>query len=88
MTNFYTNLLAGISMQESLQKAQLTVRDEYPNPYYWAGFVIMDCLDNYSISNEAEEQVPYIEEEKANGQVGVIGNMNVQNQGQKGTRTV
>jgi len=42
MIDFYQNLLSGKSKQESFKKAQQNVRDEYKNPYYWAGFVMMN----------------------------------------------
>jgi len=42
MIDFYQNLLSGKSKQESFKKAQQTIREEYQNPYYWAGFVMMD----------------------------------------------
>lgn len=40
MERFYTYLLEGKSKADSLRLAQLDVREEYPNPYYWAGFVL------------------------------------------------
>ena len=40
MERFYIYLLDGKSKADSLRLAQLDVREEYPNPYYWAGFVL------------------------------------------------
>jgi CHAT domain-containing protein/tetratricopeptide (TPR) repeat protein len=40
MERFYTHLRDGIGKAEALRQAQLEVREEYPNPYYWAGFVL------------------------------------------------
>jgi tetratricopeptide (TPR) repeat protein len=40
MERFYTHLRAGMSKAEALQAAQIEVRVQYPNPYYWAGFVL------------------------------------------------
>jgi len=40
MENFYTNWLGGMSKADALRQAQITVRKDYPNPYYWAGFVL------------------------------------------------
>jgi len=42
MIDFYQNLLSGKTKQESFKKAQQTIRENYKNPYYWAGFVMMD----------------------------------------------
>jgi hypothetical protein len=40
MERFYAHLRAGMGKAETLRQAQLEVREEYPNPYYWAGFVL------------------------------------------------
>ena len=47
MVAFYKNLLSGRSKKESLYLAQKTLRQsEYFNdPYYWAGFVLLDGLN-------------------------------------------
>lgn len=42
MITFYQNLMAGSSKLESFKTAQQAIREEYKNPYYWAGFVMMD----------------------------------------------
>jgi CHAT domain-containing protein len=42
MIAFYKNLLSGKTKQESFKIAQKEVRGKYRNPYYWAGFVMMD----------------------------------------------
>lgn len=42
MTEFYTNLGNGMSQHESLKKASQKVREQYPEPYYWASFVLLD----------------------------------------------
>ena len=41
MEAFYRSLLAGNSPAVALQSAQLKVRASYPNPYYWAAFVLI-----------------------------------------------
>ena len=41
MTQFYQNYANGSSIKESLRSAQMSIRKEYPHPYYWASFV---CL--------------------------------------------
>jgi len=40
MVAFYTHLKYGQSKAEALRSAQLEIRQKYPNPYYWAGFVL------------------------------------------------
>lgn len=40
MERFYTHLNEGMSKAGALRQAQLDVRTEYPDPYYWAGFVL------------------------------------------------
>ncbi len=40
MEQFYTYLKEGMGKAEALRQAQLEVREEYPNPYYWAAFVL------------------------------------------------
>jgi CHAT domain-containing protein len=42
MILFYKNLMAGKTKIESFKTAQQAIRTEYKNPYYWAGFVMMD----------------------------------------------
>ena len=42
MTNFYTHLLEGDSKHDAFRKAQLEIRQEYPNPYQWAAFIMLD----------------------------------------------
>jgi CHAT domain-containing protein len=39
MRYFYEQLISGLSVNESLKKAQLQMKDKYESPYYWAGFV-------------------------------------------------
>jgi CHAT domain-containing protein len=42
MGEFYRRWLGGESRQEAFKGAQGAVRELYPDPYYWAAFVIMD----------------------------------------------
>ena len=42
MQTFYEQLLSGMSKREAFNLAQATVRAKYPEPYYWAGFVMLD----------------------------------------------
>lgn len=49
MEHFYTHLQAGSGKAEALRQAQLDTREEFPHPYYWAGFVLAG--DSGQISN-------------------------------------
>jgi len=40
MERFYTNLHNGIGKAEALRQAQMDVREQHPNLYYWAGYVL------------------------------------------------
>jgi hypothetical protein len=40
MERFYTHLQEGTGKAEALRQAQIEMRDEYPNPYYWSAFVL------------------------------------------------
>ena len=40
MVAFYTHLRAGFTKAEALRAAETDVRKQYPNPYYWSGFVL------------------------------------------------
>ena len=43
MTEFYTNLISKKQpKREAFRNAQNTVKDKYPKPSYWAGFVMLD----------------------------------------------
>ena len=42
MTQFYTNMANGMSLHESLKDAAKKVKEQYPDPYYWASFVLLD----------------------------------------------
>jgi CHAT domain-containing protein/Flp pilus assembly protein TadD len=46
MEGFYENWLSGMSKQDAFKKAQDKVREQYPEPYYWAAFerVIINFL--------------------------------------------
>jgi CHAT domain-containing protein len=45
MRAFYTALKKGDSVAQALQKAQAFVRQDYPNPYYWAAFNVLGDPD-------------------------------------------
>ena len=40
MVSLYTHLKQGLGKAEALRASQIDVRQKYPNPYYWAGFVL------------------------------------------------
>lgn len=41
MTNFYKNWISGISKNEAFKKAQIAVREQFSEPYYWGAFVMV-----------------------------------------------
>ena len=41
MTTFYTEWRGGSSKAKSLQTAMKTVRASYPNPFFWAPFILV-----------------------------------------------
>lgn len=42
MTTFYKNLFAGSSKYKAFSEAQIAVRAQYEDPYYWAPFIMLD----------------------------------------------
>ncbi len=42
MRTFYSRMLSGETKHNAFKAAQQEVRKKYPNPYYWAGFVMLD----------------------------------------------
>jgi len=42
MTAFYGKWLGGMSKAEAFRAAQLEVKKKHPQPFYWAGFVLME----------------------------------------------
>ena len=42
MTEFYTYLTSGVEKHQALWNAMMDVRKNYKDPYYWAGFVMLD----------------------------------------------
>jgi CHAT domain-containing protein len=41
MREMYSHLRAGETKRAALRRAQLTIKDAYGHPYYWAPFVLM-----------------------------------------------
>lgn len=44
MTSFYENLLNGLSRHDAFLKAQQSVREVYPQPHFWAPFIMLDDI--------------------------------------------
>lgn len=42
ITDFYRNWQGGMSKAKALRQAQLTLIKSHPEPYYWAGFMLLD----------------------------------------------
>jgi len=42
MINFYSELLKSGSIYSAFRTAQEIVREKYPDPYYWASFILLD----------------------------------------------
>lgn len=42
MSAFYRGWLAGLSRRDALEQAVKEVRKQYPEPYYWAPFILME----------------------------------------------
>jgi CHAT domain-containing protein len=42
MEEFYRRWLSGEGKEGAFKGAQWAVRETYPDPYYWAAFVLMD----------------------------------------------
>ncbi len=40
MKEFYARLTAGTAVPDALRSAQLAVRGEHPDPFYWSAFVV------------------------------------------------
>ena len=45
MELFYQRWLSGMPMQQSFNEAVKDLRKEYPSPYFWAPFVLMDAIN-------------------------------------------
>lgn len=43
MSEFYINVKQGDNLYGALRKARAMVRSEYPDPHYWAAFVLIDA---------------------------------------------
>lgn len=44
MTSFYEALISGLSRHDAFLKAQAAVREAYPDPHYWAPFIMLDDI--------------------------------------------
>jgi CHAT domain-containing protein len=43
MQQFYQQLAKGLSPAKALEQAKDTIRQQHPQPYYWAPFVLIDA---------------------------------------------
>ncbi len=41
MTQFYKNILTATSKEEAFRKAQVMLKEKYPDPYFWGAFVLV-----------------------------------------------
>ncbi|MEI9919714.1 MAG: CHAT domain-containing protein [Bacteroidota bacterium] len=42
MTSFYTNWMNGMSKAEALKSAQISLKKQFPHPYYWGAFIMLE----------------------------------------------
>ena len=45
MTEFYKGWTSGLSKYTALRQAQAVVKEKYPDPKYWAAFILLDAID-------------------------------------------
>ena len=45
MTEFYRGWTSGMTIYAALRQAQSVVKEKYPDPKYWAAFILLDALD-------------------------------------------
>lgn len=45
MSTFYREWMGGKPMRQAYREAMTEVRKQYPHPYYWASFQLLDALD-------------------------------------------
>ncbi len=70
MERFYTHLREGTGKAEALRQAQIEMRAEYPNPYYWSGFVLSGDPGVIELGSEgAEEQWGAVSSDTGSGPV-------------------
>ena len=41
MSTFYSTWLSGRTIREAFNETQLTIKEKYPQPYYWGAFVLV-----------------------------------------------
>jgi len=45
MTEFYRGWMSGMTKYAALRQAQSVVKEKYPDPKYWAAFILLDAID-------------------------------------------
>lgn len=45
MQQFYAKWMEGMSMQQAYQQAVSDIRRDFPSPYYWAPFILIDAIE-------------------------------------------
>jgi CHAT domain-containing protein len=58
MEHFYAYLRDGMGKGEALRQAQADIREQYPNPYYWAAFVLNGDSSSVIIETDTETPTP------------------------------
>jgi CHAT domain-containing protein len=53
MIAFYTHLLAGKPKAQALREAQLIMKEQYPDPYYWGAFICQGNPGPLPLSNHS-----------------------------------
>ncbi len=57
MVNFYEVMLLGKSRNESLREAQLRMKKNYSNPYYWGTFICQGNPGPLLNQNPADQMI-------------------------------
>ena len=57
MVNFYEVMLLGKSRNESLREAQLRMKKNYSNPYYWGAFICQGNPGPLLNQNPADQMI-------------------------------
>ena len=69
MERFYTHVQAGMGKAEALRQAQIETREEYPNPYYWAAFVLSGDGGEPTSPSSTETPTPSSQDDPRGGSI-------------------